>query len=1274
MRFFADGPNIPDELLEARDRGNVVFLCGAGVSIPAGMPTFLDLAKEVVDELGASPNSTLRHLLSFWDRDDIPDAARPPLDQIFNLLQLDYEVSEIEYLIAKRLRTKRRTDVSTHETILRLSKSVDGRPQIVTTNFDLLFQYADRRLAHYVPPNLPNLAYGQGLNGLVYLHGRINNRIRKGEAPQGLVVSSSDFGQAYLAEGWATRFILDLLKRYTVVLLGYSANDPPVRYLLQGLRKTSLMQGATIYAFDGGAEEEVRANWRDSIVRVLAYPETDGHSALWDTLEAWADRADDPSTWRRGIVKLAQRGPRNLEMHERGQVASLVKTIDGAKLFAETDPPPPGEWLCVFDSTIRCGKVERNNSRVSRQSGPLIEYGLDDDPHRPGGSESEKNLPGDHLLSLRSTDPYKGYVDLAEMPSQELIALPDRLAQLVRWIAKVSHEPVVPWWAAKHTRLHPLLLHWVELRLRQNSADFPPLAKSMWRLLFEKFQNVPDDDSPGSLFKVKQLIRAEGWTRGVLRVFERSASPFLENETRPVSRLGRPPHSDWPALKPTDIAELRIGFPRVIDIGSDVPDEVLPKVYRIGRRQLEVAVEVLGGVSPDFKTALRLNLNNRVGASSGNHPVVYLHWFRKLLDKMARTRPDLVRTDLALWPEEDLYFFHGLRLYAWSFDSLFTGDEIAIGILSWSHEAFWDDFYRREFLHLLRKRWPEIPQEGLRLLEKRIIQGPLRRTDEPEELYVERRSLVSATILGWLIIHGCNLSEETHSILPTLRAGSPLWHPDLDKRADEPYGEVSGGWINSDEDPSALINAPVSEIIGLARANTSRSFENLTDYLPFAGLVKQCPRKAMASLTREARKGDYPVEFWSPLLQEWPEDARPQLTWLLGARIARLPTEIMVELRFFVFSWVENNFPRLAMMDQARAWTILDGLLDRLFSGGDDATRSNISGVRVAGDSQGWSRRTIKHAENGPAGKVAWLLIDLLKSWNTERGSGMPSEVRVRLERLVNAPGEGADHAVCVIADRFEWLLHLDPEWTRHFIIPWFDPDHPWSEPAWNGLLRRHRCATPELLSLLKTHFLGVFSRAKAWKWNDDGLRVLHEFLVQGCLRSGEDEAYLTYPEVRLALQTTDDSGRVQCIEYLYDCIERNHVSWHDFGRPFLEEAWPKESRFQSEDAAITLSQIAEVSGDHFPEAVQTILPRLVPIYGDRGFLYRAVSGGGTEEFELATRFPKATLALVNKLVPNNPPGRLSNLDLILDKIAEAKPTLRQDRRWRRLKKIARLE
>ena len=256
MRFFSNGLNIPDELLEARDQGNVVFLCGAGVSYPAGMPNFLELAKYVIEEQGAPQDAQSRKMLSMWDNEDIPEDARPPLDQIFNLLHQGYPAGEIDYLITKRLRTKPKTCVSTHETILRLSKGADGKPQIVTTNFDLLFERAERaagrKLKTYVPPTLPDLANEQALNGLVYLHGRINSRIKRGEGRQGFVVSSSDFGRAYLAEGWATRFIRDLLDQYTVILLGYSANDPPVRYLLQGLHTRRHRNRTRLFAFDSG--------------------------------------------------------------------------------------------------------------------------------------------------------------------------------------------------------------------------------------------------------------------------------------------------------------------------------------------------------------------------------------------------------------------------------------------------------------------------------------------------------------------------------------------------------------------------------------------------------------------------------------------------------------------------------------------------------------------------------------------------------------------------------------------------------------------------------------------------------------------------------------------------------------------------------------------------------------------------------------------------------------------------------------------------------------
>ena len=40
MQLIANGPDIPDALLQAHEDGRVVFFCGAGISYPAGLPGF----------------------------------------------------------------------------------------------------------------------------------------------------------------------------------------------------------------------------------------------------------------------------------------------------------------------------------------------------------------------------------------------------------------------------------------------------------------------------------------------------------------------------------------------------------------------------------------------------------------------------------------------------------------------------------------------------------------------------------------------------------------------------------------------------------------------------------------------------------------------------------------------------------------------------------------------------------------------------------------------------------------------------------------------------------------------------------------------------------------------------------------------------------------------------------------------------------------------------------------------------------------------------------
>src|SRR5260370_37445744 len=321
MRFVAQGPSIPDELLEQRDRGNVVFFCGAGVSMPAGLPNFPKLTERVMQVLGTPPDAPSRRL--FEQSGDVN------LDQIFNRLNEEYSRDEVERTVSRILATPRKTKSDAHSIILRLSRNALQRPRLVTTNFDLLFEHV-REVPIHVAPALPDIAASGGFEGIVYLHGRrASGRNALGHR---LVLASSDFGRAYLADGWATRFVRDLLETYLIVLVGYSASDPPVRYLLEGLNSRRKETAATIYAFDHGPFDEVIGRWRSRGVTAMPYsvlPDR-GHDLLWDCLSAWADRADDPDAWRNSIVAMARQGPVPLAPFQRGQVASLVRSPEGA--------------------------------------------------------------------------------------------------------------------------------------------------------------------------------------------------------------------------------------------------------------------------------------------------------------------------------------------------------------------------------------------------------------------------------------------------------------------------------------------------------------------------------------------------------------------------------------------------------------------------------------------------------------------------------------------------------------------------------------------------------------------------------------------------------------------------------------------------------------------------------------------------------------------------------------------------------------------------------
>jgi hypothetical protein len=82
-----------------------------------------------------------------------------------------------------------------------------------------------------------------------------------------------------------------------------------------------------------------------------------------------ATRADDLSGWSRLIVSLASSSPSELQPFQRGQVASLVTTSEGAAVFATAEPTPRAKWLCSLISACDTPLLTENDRRdFSRRS------------------------------------------------------------------------------------------------------------------------------------------------------------------------------------------------------------------------------------------------------------------------------------------------------------------------------------------------------------------------------------------------------------------------------------------------------------------------------------------------------------------------------------------------------------------------------------------------------------------------------------------------------------------------------------------------------------------------------------------------------------------------------------------------------------------------------------------------------------------------------------------------------------------------------------------
>ena len=1269
MRFEADGPAIPDILLDERDAGNVVFLCGAGVSIPAGMPNFLDLARHVVGKVDPPQDSEIRKVLETFDDTHPPvaDWSRPSLDRVFQWLYEEYGREQVATIVWRRLNRTSKTPRcrpcpvrGEHGIIARLSTNAEGHPQIVTTNFDRLFEAAlgKQKIPRYEPPMYPDLRHVPP-TGITYLHGRLADRESD---THNYILSSADLGRAYLAEGWATKFVRDLLQRYSVVLLGYRAEDPPVSYLLQGLESVGRQTPKRLFAFDIGDPEDVDAKWKDRGVNAIPYG--NNHQALWETLEAWAKRADDPAAWRNAVVqKSSGHGPRKLKAHERGMVAHLVRSTAGAKQFANAGPPPPAEWLCVFD--VACRYAKPASFGEDPPFDPLEIYGLDDDPPRSHAGVQHTSPRGDDLISWRrGDDSVDHWQRLSRSWGPQYDPMSQRLEHLADWLVSCLNDPVLAWWAARQDALHPTL-HLMLKAALEDSTNLTDKVRQGWIVLLEDLKTPSSADPPPG--RLQGRIREHGWKPDLIRGFEATMKPTFQ--VRPL-RAPPPKSTDWKRVEWKDVANLVflypppwVSRPEVPDLAwPKVPADVLPSVYAAIERNLMRASERLREVGE-----IRWNVDDE-------HPDyrpgwdAYVNLFRELLDCLSTLDRDRVKQHISLWPDPDPHMFDRLRLYVWSKSSLFCGTEAGDHVRTLSDDRFWRDTDSGELRNLLCLRWADFPDEQRPCIGQRILVGPPHQHCEEEV----GRQAIAAWRFGLLVQAGCAFPNDLVDEWKNLKGKLPRW---LDSWVDDAMARLEDGGVRdgeTDEDASVLVGVPTGDIVRLALEHSGRAAP-FVDKQAFAGLVETRPGLAIRALGAAARRGEFPENLWSSALRHWPDSAPQRATKVLHGRLRKLPPATIVAMADPVGYWLERRFPEAVSNDRDLAFEVFDHLTESLSTTGPEGSGRSI-------------------------GKAVEGLIQAFDRDNSEQAVELPKDFKVRVERLLSASGEGEDHAVYVLSRRAGWLKGIDPVWVKQKMVPWFDLCHVRAKSAWNGILE-DRASIRLLFDEIKDGFFDLPKRMDE-VFGEEMEKLYCQRIVDLALPSGAgEEGVLSFEDARKCLREITPEGREHVISCLCDVgldIERivrkrshlrsegigiEHGSsrlqsvalepelrdgkrWQTLVIPFIHKAWPNERQFRTSGTTGAWLQLLGHTHDAFPDVFRAISKHLGAIDRHQPVLF-SIEG-------MATKFPEQALDLLNRVVPpDEMEDAPSGLSEVLDLLVKAKPALNRDGRYNRLQRLA---
>ena len=1238
---------IPEKLRQALEDREVVFFCGAGTSKGAGLPSFEGLVESVLTDLLPSrvkckPGSMEALTWETFDQKRY-DEALSNLETP-NLGGYDPEIvrERVRNYLSKRARA-----LHNHESLVRLADldSEDGR--LVTTNFDTLFERAyrklrreehfDRKITVRVAPALPP-AKPKTFKGLVYLHGRLGSSPDDRE----LVLTTEDFGMAYMLEGWALRFVVELFRHFHVVFIGYSLEDPTMRYLVRALtmaRERDSKQFKEPYAFtayeskaDIGTRAKSEREWKLSGITPLLFDKTGNYAKLWTEFEYWADdHRQGISGRKQKVARLGQHPPASSE--EETTVRELVWALKDPKVaryFADLngDRCPSPEWI----------------------------------PH----------LQKQGLFCLptrRKDDEIKIGVSLVARQLNDYSELHPATFQLGRWVCNcLDSQAAIDWVLREGAVLHVQMRNLVHRELKYNEGTgFPSYARKLWQVLVDHGYShmlsekiVSDDFDYGDLVRVSSSVPLSTLT-------------FL-NRVRPIPvfkvklDLFRDEGNPNPEC-PSDWYEIEM---ELVGIKDD-------HEYIDYQEQAEDWTKSLAMMSDDLTTRLNEAMvwfrefsmaNDDFDTTYSQYPSVSPHkqneyaptWThliglvrdsRKALlacgDKAAESRL------VGRWRSLPYPIFRRLVLHAATEPSdadIDGGMEI---LLDGPNPALWDVYTLRETSRFLRKRGTDIKSDRLGRLIEAILQGPPEDTysaDLSEEEKENRHDRAILLRLYKLIESGARLPQRALETYERIR-DERQWNPCGDQSEEFVVfrsSNLHGYRFGDEESLENFVSMEIEQFLNWSKTQAQNDSQPWNCGGGWAGFVKKDYSAALRLLSGAAAQSVWPIPPWYMILSErnqnkggkQPDEGQMEVAILLS----EMSSQALTGLADQAAKWLEHNRLRLGKRLRQKLWRQI--------------WKVSLNGAAPSGELN--LDKAINHA-GGILGEVLYQeMEERITKVTPRQNTGFPRLLRLDFKRLVESEDPSVKLARVSMAPMLLSLYRIDPEWTQRTFFERMDPsDQEMFDPyLWEAYFFRF-IWTSDFLKAFKSSFLKILKKLDliSNQVHSKAIRVFVHMAIP--VGRGIDAV-----EAREVLWQLDPSGLTYAAMALRGILQgadkKSSVLWRETVGPWFKEVWPTRTQDRSPELSRRLAWMVLETDAAFPEAVETI--KDVLMQEEYSSVLRKLIDK-EKNCNLVSRYPYATLILMHRVVHDK--SDEVSLKSLLGMISEAQPGLNDNQLFQEL-------